>query len=208
MTYKLPDLPYDFGALEPVLTGEILELHHGKHHAAYVKNANAALERIDEARETGKVEGLAALERALAFNVSGHVLHSIYWRNMRPHGGGEPTGEIAAAIADGFGSLAGFQAQMNEAAGTTMGSGWAALVWEPVAKRLFVAQVYDHQANLLQGSRPLLVLDAWEHAYYLQYQNRKPEYCKAFWNVVNWDDVEARFAAARRTDAGLPGAAG
>lgn len=206
MTYRLPDLPYDFGALEPSISGRIVELHHGKHHAAYVKNANAAAERLQEAVSSGKLESLAAIERSLAFNVSGHVLHSIYWRNLRPKGGDAPTGEVAAAIQDGFGSLAGLQQQMNEAAATTMGSGWAVLAWEPLARRLLVTQVYDHQSNLVQAMQPVLVLDAWEHAYYLQYENRKPEYCKAFWNVVNWDDVERRFAAARRVESLLPGA--
>jgi Fe-Mn family superoxide dismutase len=208
MTYKLPELGYDYAALEPHISGKILELHHSKHHAAYVNNANAALTKLAEARAKNDFAAVPALERALAFNLSGHVLHAIYWRNMTPKGGDKPAGELAAAIDDSFGGFDAFRAQMTEASATTMGSGWGALVWEPMSKKLLVTQVYDHQSNLANGAVPLYVIDAWEHAFYLQYQNRKADYCKAIWSVANWADVAERFTAARKLDLVLPGAAG
>jgi len=196
--YKLPDLPYDFGALEPHVSGKIMELHHGKHHAGYVKGANATLARLDEARTTEQFDRIPALERALAFHLSGHILHSIFWRNLSPRGGGEPAGELKATLERDFGGLPAFKRQFNEVAASTMGSGWAALVWEPLSSRLLITQIYDHQSNLNQGGVPLLVLDAWEHAYYLQYQNRKADFFGACWNVFNWPDVARRFEAARK----------
>jgi Fe-Mn family superoxide dismutase len=195
--YVLPDLPYDFGALEPHVSGKIMELHHGRHHAAYVKNANKTLEQLDEARDRDDVSRLAALERALAFNLSGHVLHSIFWQNMSPDGGGEPHGDLRDALHRDFGGFERFRKQLNGVAASIMGSGWAALVWEPLGQRLLVTQIYDHQSNLNQSSVPLLVLDAWEHAYYLQYQNRKEDFFEAMWNVWSWDDVARRLEAAR-----------
>jgi Fe-Mn family superoxide dismutase len=208
MNYKLPELPYDYAALEPHISGKILELHHSKHHAAYVNNANAALQKLADARAKNDFAAVAALERALAFNLSGHVLHALYWNNMTPKGGDKPAGELAAAIDDSFGSFDAFRGQMTEASATTMGSGWGALVWEPMSRKLLVTQVYDHQSNLANGAVPLYVIDAWEHAFYLQYQNRKADYCKAIWSVANWADVARRFDAARKLDLLLPGAVG
>ena len=195
--YTLPDLPYDPAALEPHLSGEILALHHGKHHAAYVNGANTTLEKLEAARASGDHGSIVGLEKTLAFNVSGHVLHTLYWQNMSPDGGDKPAGELSAAIDEHFGSFEAFRAQLTQATVTVQGSGWGTLVWEPLGQRLLVTQVYDHQSNLAQDSRNLLVIDAWEHAYYLQYKNVRPDYVEAFWNVVNWDDVSARFAAAR-----------
>lgn len=195
--YSLPDLRYDYGALEPHISGRIMELHHDKHHANYVKGANSALDRLAEARDDEKYDDLAALEKALAFNLSGHVLHSIFWENMAPKAGGRPVGELAAAIDHHFGSFDKLRKQMNAVAASIMGSGWSALVWEPLGERLLVTQIYDHQSNLAQAGTPLLVLDAWEHAFYLQYQNRKTEFFDAVWNVWNWDDVAQRFKRAR-----------
>ena len=194
--YTLPALPYDFSALEPHISGKILELHHGKHHAAYVKNANSVLDALDEGRQKEDFARLGYLERALAFNLSGHILHSIFWRNMQPKGGGTPQGDLSAAIQKDFGNFQRFRKQMTEVASTIMGSGWAALVYEPVGKRLLITQIYDHQSNLAQAGVPLMVLDAWEHAYYLQYQNRKTEFFDAVWNVWNWQDISARYKAA------------
>jgi Fe-Mn family superoxide dismutase len=195
-TYTLPELPYDFGALEPHLSARILELHHGKHHAAYVKGANTTLEKLEEARAKSDFAAIPALERALAFNVSGHVLHSLFWTNLAPKAGGRPDGALLAAIDRDFGGFDAFKRQLTEAASTIMGSGWAALVWEPLAKRLLVSQIYDHQSNVAQGSAPLLVLDAWEHAFYLQYENRKTDFFEAVWNLWNWSDVSKRFQSA------------
>jgi Fe-Mn family superoxide dismutase len=195
--YSLPDLRYDYGALEPHISGRIMELHHDKHHAGYVKGANSALDRLAEARHNEKYDDMPALEKALAFNLSGHVLHSIFWENMSPKAGGRPGGELEAAIDHHFGSFEKLQKQMNAVAASIMGSGWSALVWEPLGERLLVTQIYDHQSNLAQAGTPLLVLDAWEHAFYLQYQNRKTEFFDAVWNVWNWDDVADRFKRAR-----------
>jgi Fe-Mn family superoxide dismutase len=202
--YVLPDLPYDPGALEPHLSGRIVELHHDRHHAAYVKGANAALEQLAEIREKGDFSAISMLERNLAFHVSGHVLHSLLWTNMSPDGGGEPHGELAELLDETFGGFPGFRQQMTEAAASIQGSGWALASWEPVAGRLVVQQVHDHQGNHGQGTVPLLAIDAWEHAYYLQYENRKTEFFDAFWNVVSWDDVSARLAAARATGTAAP----
>ena len=205
-TYKLPDLEYDYGALEPFISGRIMELHHDKHHGAYVKGANETLEKLAEARSQGNFDSIAALEKKLAFNVSGHVLHSLFWKNMEPKADDRPTGDLADAIEKDFGSFDAFRKQMTAAAGSIMGSGWAALVWEPMGGRLVTAQIYDHQGNVTQAGTPLLVLDAWEHAFYLQYQNRKTEFFEAVWNVWDWKDVAARFEAARKADAVLVGA--
>jgi superoxide dismutase, Fe-Mn family len=198
--YTLPDLSYDYSALEPQISGKIMELHHGKHHATYVKNANSVLEQLDEARQKDDFARLAALERALAFNLSGHILHSIFWKNMIPKGGGEPRGDLAGAIQKDFGAFERFRKQLTEVASTIMGSGWAALVWEPIGKRLLITQIYDHQSNLAQAGVPLMVIDAWEHAYYLQYENRKTEFFEAVWKLWNWQDVAARYASALQLD--------
>ena len=197
--YTLPDLPYDPGALEPHIDGRIMELHHDKHHAAYVTGANTALEQLAGSRTSGDFATIAKLEKDLAFHLSGHVLHSVFWTNLSPTGGGEPTGPLAEELGE-FGGVDAFRRQMTEAASTIQGSGWALASWEPTAARLVVQQVYDHQGNHGQGTLPLLAIDAWEHAYYLQYQNDKASYFDAIWNVVNWNDVETRFEAARHTD--------
>jgi superoxide dismutase, Fe-Mn family len=196
--YVLPDLEYDFGALEPYISGRIMELHHGKHHRAYVDGANKTLEQLQEARQKGSFDTVGALEQALAFNVSGHVLHSLFWRNLAPQAGGKPTGELAQAIDRHFGSFDAFKQQLSKTAATIMGSGWAALMWDTLSAQLIITQIHDHQSSTIQGAVPLLVLDAWEHAYYLQYQNEKAKFFDAVWSVWNWGDVAARFNDARR----------
>ncbi len=195
--YTLPDLPYDYGALEPHYSGQILELHHDKHHAAYVTGANTTLEKLADARDKGEFGAIVGLEKTLAFNLSGHVLHSIFWTNLTPDGGGQPEGELAAALAEHFGSFDNFKAQMTQASTTIQGSGWGVLAWEPLGQRLLVEQVYDHQGNVGTGSVPLLVFDAWEHAFYLQYKNVKADFVAALWNIVNWADVARRLDGAR-----------
>jgi Fe-Mn family superoxide dismutase len=204
--YVLPDLKYDYGALEPHISGKIMELHHDKHHAGYVKGANTAIEALAEARSKENFSGVATLEKALAFNLSGHVLHSLFWQNLTPKGGDRPSGALADAIKNDFGSFESFQGQMKAAAGSIMGSGWAALVWEPVGKRLITTQIYDHQSNITQAGQPLMVIDAWEHAFYLQYQNRKAEFFDAIWNCWNWKDVSGRFEKVRNSSLELAGA--
>jgi Fe-Mn family superoxide dismutase len=200
--YVLPDLPYDPGALEPHYSGEIIELHHGKHHAAYVAGANTTLDKLAEAREKEEYGGIVGLEKTLAFNVSGHVLHSIFWRNLSPDGGDKPDGALGSAIDEHFGSFDAFRAQMTQTSTTVQGSGWGVLAWEPLGKRLVVEQVYDHQGNIGNGSVPLLVFDVWEHAFYLQYKNVKADFIGALWNIVNWADVAERFTAAQALSIG------
>ena len=202
--YTLPDLEYDYGALEPHISGQIMELHHGKHHKTYVEKANDTLDKLAEARDKMDFTRLAGLEKALAFNLSGHVLHSIFWKNLAPRGGGRPQGELLELINRDFGSFEAFQKQMTEVAATVMGSGWAALVWEPLAQRLLTCQIYDHQSNVGQGSLPLMVIDAWEHAYYLQYKNAKTEFFNAVWHLWRWEDVASRLQAARQMDLQVP----
>ncbi len=196
--YTLPALPYDPGALEPHLSGRIVELHHGKHHNAYVTGANTTLDKLAEARDTGDFAAIVGLEKTLAFHLSGHALHSIYWQNLSPDGGDEPTGALATAIDEHFGSFDAFRKQLTAATNTVQGSGWGVLAHDPLGKRLVVSQVEDHHNLVAMGSTPLLVIDAWEHAYYLQYLNDRAGYTEAIWNVINWDDVAARFTATRR----------
>ena len=197
-TYALPDMPYDYAALEPAITGQILELHHAKHHAAYVKGANDTLEQIAEAREKDQITptSLVGLEKTYAFNLSGHVLHSIFWQNLSPDGGDRPDGALADALDEHLGGFEAFKKQLTVATASVQGSGWGVLAWEPLGKRLIVEQVYDHHGNVGQGSTPLLVFDAWEHAYYLQYKNVRPDYVTKLWDLVNWEDVTARYTAA------------
>ena len=195
--YSLPDLPYDYSALEPHVSAQIMELHHDKHHAAYVTGANQTLEKLAAARDKDDFGAIVGLEKTLAFHISGHVLHSIFWQNQSPDGGDKPDGALGSAIDEHFGSFDKFKAHMTQATMTIQGSGWGALSWEPLGGRLIVEQVYDHQSNVGQGSIPLLVFDAWEHAFYLQYKNVKADFFAALWNVVNWSDVAARLDAAK-----------
>jgi Fe-Mn family superoxide dismutase len=201
--YSLPELPYRSDALEPLLSRELLELHHDAHHAAYVKGANDTLDKLEDARRTGKFDYIRQLEKSLAFNLSGHVLHSLLWRNLTASGGGTPTGELLTALTKDFGSFDGFKQQLTAAAVSVQGSGWGALSWDPLGQRLLVEQVFDHQGNTGNSTVPILVVDMWEHAYYLQYRNKKAGWLEAFWQLVNWSDVAARFAKVRKTDIGL-----
>ncbi len=194
MTYKLPDLTYDYSALEPHISARIMELHHSKHHAAYVAGANAALDAMAEARSANNFANLPKLQKDLAFNLGGHVNHSIFWQNLSP-AGGEASGELAAAISEYFGSYEGFKNHFSAAAVGIQGSGWAYLAWDALGNRLVIGQLYDQQGNIPMGSIPLLMLDMWEHAFYLDYQNVKADYVKAFWNIVNWEDVQKRFSS-------------
>ena len=197
--YTLPDLSYDYGALDPHIAGEIMELHHSKHHAAYVAGANTALEKMAAARESGDFGAIAGLEKALAFNLGGHTNHSIFWTNLSPEGGDKPTGDLAQAIDEHFGSFDGFQAHFTNNAMTIMGSGWSILAWDTIGQKLIIVQLYDQQGNVPVGLIPLLMLDMWEHAFYLQYKNVKADYVKAWWNVVDWANVQQRFITATAT---------
>jgi len=194
--YTLPELPYDYDSLEPLYSAEMLELHHSKHHAAYVKGANQALAQLKTAREKQDFSMLNQLQKTLAFNISGHILHSIFWQNMSPDGGGDPSRTLTQTLNAEFGTVNNLREQMTEAAKSLQGSGWITLAWEPAGQGLIVEQVYDHQGNIGNGSLPLLVIDCWEHAYYLQYQNDKAKWIDSFWELVNWKDVEQRLATA------------
>jgi superoxide dismutase, Fe-Mn family len=165
-----------------------------------VKGANETLEKLADARQASEYKTIALLEKQLAFNLSGHVLHSIFWCNLTPDGADRPTGELAARMDADFGSFDAFRQQLTHAANTIMGSGWAALMWDPMGRRLVTTQIHDHQSDVTQAGLPLLVLDAWEHAYYLQYKNEKAKFFDAVWNLWNWNDVAARFTAAQSVD--------
>lgn len=194
----LPNLAFDYGALEPTISGEIMEIHHSKHHNAYVTNFNAALEQYDAAEQKGDFQKMIALQGALKFNGGGHINHSIFWTNLAPKssGGGEaPTGDLAAAIARDFGSVENLQTQLNAKSAAIQGSGWGWLGFNKESKKLGIATMANQDP--LTDMVPLLGIDVWEHAYYLQYKNVRPEYLKAIWNVVNWNNVAERFKAAQ-----------
>jgi Fe-Mn family superoxide dismutase len=204
--YTLPDLPYEHASLEPHIDAQTLRLHHHAHHGPHVTAANRALAALKRANETGDYEALEALTRDLAFHLSGHVLHSLYWTNMAPPGeGGEPSDQLAFQLQVDFGGFEPFKAHFTAAAMGVRGSGWGALVWAPRGQRLLVLQPETHQNLTVQGVTPLLVVDVWEHAYYLQYQNRRDEYIENWWSVVNWADVSEQFEFARRPVEGEPG---
>jgi Fe-Mn family superoxide dismutase len=196
--YTLPELSYDYGALEPHISGRIMELHHSKHHNTYVNGANTALEKLEAAREAGDFSTINQLTKDLAFNLGGHTNHSIFWNNLSPEGGDKPTGELASAIDEYFGSFDNFRAQFTAAALGIQGSGWAILAYEPIGGNLVIEQFYDQQNGIPVATIPLFMLDMWEHAFYLDYQNVKADYVEAIWNIVNWADVQARFDAARQ----------
>ncbi len=201
--YTLPELPYDYSALEPSISGTIMELHHGKHHQTYVTGANTAIAALAEARGKGDLANVNKLEKDLAFNLGGHVNHSIFWTNMSPDGGDKPTGDLAAAIDDQFGSFDAFAAHFTATALGVQGSGWSVLAYDVIGQQLAIFQLFDQHGNVPLGLVPLLMLDVWEHAYYLDYRNVRADYVKAFWNIVNWDNVARRYAIAREKTDGL-----
>ena len=194
MTYQLPELSYDYSALEPHISARIMELHHSKHHQAYVTGANAALEAMEKARSEDNFATLPKLQKDLAFNLGGHVNHSIFWKNLSPSSSA-PEGDLAAAITEYFGSFEAFKNHFSAAAIGIQGSGWAYLAWDALGNRMIIGQLYDQQGNLPMGNIPLLMLDMWEHAFYLDYQNVKADYVKAFWNIISWEDVANRFGS-------------
>ena len=201
--YTLPELPYDYAALEPHISGRIMELHHDKHHAAYVAGANAALEALTAARDAGDLGAVNLWEKNLAFNLGGHTNHSVFWKNLSPNGGGRPEGELAEAIKASFGSFEKFQAHFTATALGIQGSGWAVLAYDSISGKLVVFQLFDQQGNVPVGTIPLFMVDMWEHAFYLDYLNVKADYVKAIWNIVNWQDVSERLQAAVARAEGL-----
>src|SRR5690625_2288657 len=175
-----------------------MELHHSKHHNTYVNGANTALEKLEAAREAGDFSTINQLTKDLAFNLGGHTNHSIFWQNLSPEGGDKPTGELASAIDEYFGSFDNFRAQFTAAALGIQGSGWAILAYEPIGGNLVIEQIYDQQSGVTMATITLFQLDMWEYIFYLNYQNVKADYVEAIWNIVNWADVQARFDAARQ----------
>ena len=204
MAYTLPDLPYAENALEPHIDAQTMNIHRTKHHQAYINNVNAALEKHPELATKSVedlVRGLSSvpedIRTVVRNNGGGHANHSLFWTVLKPNGGGEPTGAVAAAINTAFGSFAAFKEQFSKAATTRFGSGWAWLSVDGGGK-LLVESTANQDSPLSEGHTPILGLDVWEHAYYLKYQNRRPDYIGAFFNVVNWDEVARRFAAVNK----------
>jgi Fe-Mn family superoxide dismutase len=200
MAYELPPLPYDYNALEPYIDEETMHLHHDKHHQAYVNNLNAALQGQSQFENMSIDQLIRSLNSvpenirtAVRNNGGGHINHSMFWQIMKPSGGGEPTGDLASAISSAFGSFDQFKAAFNDAGAKRFGSGWAWLVIGADGK-LAVTSTANQDSPLIDGLYPVMGNDVWEHAYYLKYQNRRPEYLAAWWNVVNWDEIAKRFA--------------
>jgi len=202
MAHQLPALPYAHNALEPHIDAQTMEIHHGRHHATYVNNLNAALEGHPDLQNKSIEELIGNLDAipesirtAVRNNGGGHANHSLFWEILSPNGGGAPTGALADAINETFGSFDNFKAEFTKAATTRFGSGWAWLIVD--GGKLAVTSTPNQDSPLMEGKTPILGLDVWEHAYYLKYQNKRPDYISAFWNVVNWDEVSKRYESAK-----------
>ena len=196
--HSLPDLPYDYNALEPVISAEIMTLHHSKHHQTYVNNYNLAEDKIADAVDKGNASALVALQGAIKFNGGGHINHSIFWKNLCPaHQSGEPSADLMAAIENDFGSLDNLKEKLSASTVAVQGSGWGWLGYNKDAKRLQIATCANQDPlEATTGLVPLFGIDVWEHAYYLQYKNVRPDYVKAIWEIANWSDISLRFANA------------
>jgi len=193
--YVLPGLPYGYKDLEPYISEGLLRLHHDKHHKAYINNANTILEKLDKAREKDEELDMKAALKSLSYNIGGHVLHSLFWSNLAPKdedGGGEPSGELGEAIKKEFRNFGRFKREFGETAKSVEGSGWAALTYCKQTKRPIIMQIEKHNVNVFPMFNIILVLDMWEHAYYLDYKNEKAKFIDAFWNIVNWEEANKR----------------
>lgn len=188
----LPELEYDYKSLAPIMSAEQLRIHHTKHHAAYVAGANSVLEQLEKARSSGNNVDIKAALKTLSFMLGGHILHTLFWKNLTPKGGGQPTGQLAQAINASFGSFERFRQEFTQAALSIEGSGWAALAHSKELNRLVLVQIEKHNANLSPSLSMLLVLDMWEHAFYIDYKNDKQTYVEGFWKLVNWGEVASR----------------
>jgi superoxide dismutase, Fe-Mn family len=195
--YSLPELPYAYNALEPFISEAQLRLHHDKHHAAYVNGANAIFERLDKARQAGTDVDMKACLKELSFQAGGHILHHLFWKNLAPASKArkEPGGVLADTLKKEFGSFERFKKEFSAAAVSAEGSGWAALARCGMTGRLLITQIEKHNVNVYPHIRIIMVLDVWEHAYYLDYKNERPRFVDAFWNIVNWDEVNLRLEA-------------
>ncbi|MFP7286394.1 superoxide dismutase [Shouchella clausii] len=194
--HRLPPMPYSYNALEPYIDEKTMRLHHLKHHQTYVNDLNKAEKEMEKARRTGNYDLIKHWEREAAFNGAGHYLHTLFWHVMSPNGGGEPQGALKARITEDFGSFQKMKAHFSYAAEKVEGGGWAMLIYAPRSHRLEILQAEKHQNLSQQDQVPLLVLDVWEHAYYLKYQNERKAYIEAWWNVVNWKEAENRYRQA------------
>ena len=200
--FTLPKLPYTYDALSSVIDEQTMRVHHGKHHAGYVRGLNTATKELENIRwdqNDGKL--IQHWQRQLSFHMGGHVNHTLFWKGMTPEllgGGGQPTGNLSQAIKNDFGSFGKFARQFRLAASKVEGSGWGYLVYEPMSGKLMVTQMQNQQDMMFAGAIPLLGIDVWEHAYYLKYQNRRADYIDAFMNIINWDEVSRRYSAARK----------
>jgi len=194
-TFTLPDLPYGYDELAPVMSEEQLRIHHDKHHAVYVKTANEIIEKFDKARDDNSELDYKGQLKALSFNIGGHVLHSLFWKNMAPvaNGGGKISGEIEKKLIEDFGSWENFKKQFTAVALGVEGSGWAALVYYPEIDRLMCAIIEKHNQFLTAEMKPLLVMDMFEHTYYIDYKNEKAKFVEAFFGIINWQEVNERF---------------
>ncbi|MDO8551171.1 MAG: superoxide dismutase [bacterium] len=201
--YVLPPLPYGYKDLEPYISEQVLLLHHGKHHQAYVNGANGALEKLEKTRSENSEAEVKSILKDLSFNLGGHILHSLFWHNMAPSSagasegkpkgkGGTPAGELLKVLENEYGSIERFQKEFTQAASSVEGSGWAALVFDELSRRPLLMQIEKHNNFVFPGAKILLVLDVWEHAYYLDYKNDRAKYIEDFWNVVNWEEVGER----------------
>ncbi|MCU0644962.1 MAG: superoxide dismutase [bacterium] len=197
-THQLAPLPYDYNALEPVIDEQTLRLHHGKHHAAYVKGLNTAEVKLKEARAANDFSLIKHWERELAFHGSGHILHAIFWENLSPNGGGKPDGKLAQAIDAEFGSFDAFKAQLIAATNAVEASGWGVFAYHVPFQKLVILQAEKHQDLTIWGAIPLLVIDVWEHAYYLKYQNRRSDFVTAIFDIINWKNVVGRLDQAMK----------
>ncbi|MDO8578660.1 MAG: superoxide dismutase [Dehalococcoidales bacterium] len=197
--YSLPALIYGYAELEPYISEDQLRIHHSKHHQAYVNGANALLEKIANARKNGTDLDIKAVAKELSFHLAGHRLHSLFWRNMMPNGkdgGGSPQGKIADLITQEFGTLDRFKKEFSQAANSTEGSGWAALIYDVDVKKINIIQIEKHNVNVVPDYPILMVLDVWEHAYYMDYKNERNKFVDAFWNIVFWGKLNERLADA------------
>lgn len=198
--YTLPQLPYGYDELHPYISQEQLTLHHQKHHQAYVNSANAILERFDKTRKEGTDFDIKATLKELSFHIGGHLLHSLFWMNLAPpgKGGGKPTGTLSTALEKEFGSFERFKKEFSSAATSVEGSGWAALTFCRQTDRPIIMQIEKHNTNVYPMFTILMVVDVWEHAYYLDYKNERAKFVDAFWNIVNWDEVNKRLERIRK----------
>lgn len=194
MGYELPKLPYEYNALEPVMDEQTVRLHHDKHHAGYVAGFNKAEEMLGKARKEGDFTAIKQWTHELSFHSSGHILHTMFWENLTPKGGGDPGGDLQKAIVGKWGDLSTFKAELKAATKTVEGSGWGILAYNPLFEKLYILQTEKHQDVSQWNAVPILVIDVWEHAYYLKYQNDRSAYVENIFKIINWKNVEKRFA--------------